>query len=121
MIGGHRDGENSRHERPRVSEEEEKVVIDGTSSTDEGEDSISQTKVETDDEPLQLADRHFELVIFRQQKGTTRKSTDWGGDYLIQVDFAESTNAATVARVAAREEAEIGQHRQGKTSTDENK
>ena len=31
-----------------------------------------------DHEPSQLADRHFELGIFRQQQGTTAKSTDWG-------------------------------------------
>ena len=120
-IGGHRDGYNSPQERPRASDEEENVVANGTPSTDEEGDFISQTEVETDDEPLQLADRHFELVIFRQQKGTTAKRTDWGGDYAIQADFAENTNTATAARVAAREEAAIGQHRQGKTSTDENK
>ena len=65
--------------------------------------------------------RHFELVIFRQQKRTTAKSTDWEGDYPIQADFAENTNTATAARVAAREEAAIGQYRQRKTSTHENK
>ena len=66
MMVGHRDGENSPQERPRVSEEEEKVVANDTPSTDEGGDSISQTEVEMGHEPLQLADRHFELVIFRQ-------------------------------------------------------
>ena len=76
VIGGYRDGENSPQEQPRASEEEEKVVANGTPSTDEGEDFISQTEVGTDNEPLQLADRHFELVNFRQQKGTTAKSTD---------------------------------------------
>ena len=86
-----------------------------------GEDYISQTKVETDNEPLQLADRHFELVIFRQQNRTTAKSTDGGGDYLIQADFAENTNAVTAARVAIREEDAIGKHRQGTASTDEDK
>ena len=70
VMGGHRGGENSPQERPPVSEEEEKMAVDGTSSTDEGKDFISQTKVETDNEPLQLADCHFELVTFRQQQGT---------------------------------------------------
>ena len=31
----HRDGETSPQERPRASEEEEKMVVDDTSSTDE--------------------------------------------------------------------------------------
>ena len=120
-VRGHRDGENSPQKRPRASEEKEKVIANSTPSTDEGGYFISQTKVEIDNEPLQLADRHFGLVIFRQQKGTTAKSTDWGGDYLIQADFAENTNAVTAARVAAREEAAISTHRQGTASTDENK
>ena len=47
MMWGHREGENSPQERPRASEEEEKMVIDGTSSTDEGGDFISQTEVGT--------------------------------------------------------------------------
>ena len=51
----------------------------------------------------------------------TAKSTDWGGDYPIQVDSVQNTITATVAQITAREEAEIGQHRHGKTSTDENK
>ena len=96
------------------------MVENGTPSTDEGGDFISQTKVETDHEPSKLVD-HQELMIFRQQKGTTAKSTDWGGDYPIQAGFAENTNAVTAARVAAREEAAIGKHRQGTTSTGENK
>ena len=61
------------------------MVVDGASSTDEGRDFIFQAEVGTDNELLQLADRHFELVIFRQQQGTTAKSTDWGEDYPTQV------------------------------------
>ena len=49
-MGGHRNGENSPQERPRASEEEEKVVVDGTSSTEEGGDFISQTEVGVDNE-----------------------------------------------------------------------
>ena len=79
MTVGHRNGENSPQERPRASKEEEKVVANATPSTGEMGDFISQTEVETDHEPSQLTDRHFELVIFRQQQGTTAKSTDWGG------------------------------------------
>ena len=79
VMRGHRDKENSPQERPRASEEKEEVVVTGTPTTDEGGDFISQTKVEIDHEPSKLADRQ-ELVIFRQQKGTTAKSIDWGGD-----------------------------------------
>ena len=50
IMGGHRDGENSSQERPRASKEEEKVVANGTPSTDEGGDFISQTEVSTDNE-----------------------------------------------------------------------
>ena len=41
MMGGHQDGKNSLQERPRASEEEEKVVVYGTSNTDEGGDYVS--------------------------------------------------------------------------------
>ena len=107
VIEGHRDGENSPQERSRASEKKEDVVANGTPSMDEGGDFIYQTEVEIDNEPLQLADHHFELVTFRPQKGTAAKSTYWGGEYPIQADFAENTNAVTAARVAAREEAAI--------------
>ena len=53
-------------------------------------------------EPTTLADRHFKLVM------TTAKSIDWGGDYPVQADFGENANTATIALVAAREEAAIG-------------
>ena len=78
VVRRHGHGDNSPQKRPRASEEKEEVVGNGTPSTDEGRYFIFQTKVETDNEPLQLADRYFELVTFRQQKGTTAKSTDWG-------------------------------------------
>ena len=120
VMRGHRDAENSPQERPRASEEKEEVVVNGTPSTDEGGDFISQIEIETDHEPLQLADRHSELAILRQQ-GTTTKSPDWGGDCPIQADFVGNTNAVTATRVAAHEEAAIGKHRQGTASTDENK
>ena len=120
MTRGHRDGENSPQERSRASEENEEVIVNGTPSTDEGGDYISQSEVETDHEPSKLADRQ-ELVIFRQSKATTAKSTDWGGAYPIQADFAENTNAVTAARVAARKGAAIGMQRQGTASTDESK
>ena len=121
-MGVHRDGDTSPQGRPRASEEEQKMVVDGTSSTDEGGDFISQTEVEvgTVNEATQLADRHFELTILRQQ-GTAAKSTDWGGDDPIQADFGRNPNTATKAQVAGCEEATIGKHRQGTASTDKNK
>ena len=41
MMGRHRDGEHNPLERPRASEEEENVVVDGISSTDNGGDFVS--------------------------------------------------------------------------------
>ena len=96
------------------------MVANGTPSKDKGGDFISQIEVGMDHEPLQLADRHFKRVVFRQQQGTTAKSTDCGGVYPIQADFAGNTNAVTSARVAAREEAAIGRHQRG-AATDQNK
>ena len=113
-----RTAHRSDHEPRRKKED---VAANGTPNMDEGGDFISQTKVEIDNEPLQLADRHFELVIFRPQKGTAVKSTYWGGDYPIQAAFAKNTNTVIAARVAAREEAAIGKHRQRTALTDENK
>ena len=60
-----------------------------------------------DHEVSQVAARHFELAVFKQHQGTIAKSTDWGGYYHIQEDFAGNPNTATTARVAAREEPAI--------------
>ena len=54
------------------------MVENGAPSTDEGGDFISQTEVETDHEPSQLAYRHFELAILRQQRTTAK--TEIGGE-----------------------------------------
>ena len=72
-MRGHRDGDNRPQERPRASEEKEEVVANGIPSTDDGGDFISQTEVEIDQKPSKLADRHFELMIFRQQQGASEK------------------------------------------------
>ena len=85
-----------------------------------GGDSISGTEVGMDHESSQVTARHFELAFFRQHQGTTAKSTDWGGDYPIQADFAGNPERVTAARVAAREEAAIGRHQRGAASTDQN-
>ena len=82
VMGGHRDGDNSPQERPRVSEEEEEVVVDGTLSKNEGGNFIFQTEVGTDNEATQLTDHFFGLTTFWQRQGTTAKSTDWGGRQL---------------------------------------
>ena len=119
-MGRHQDGEHNPQERPRASEEEDKVVADGFSSTDKGGECIFQTGVGMDHEPSQVAARHFELTMFRQQRATP-KSTDWRGEYPIQPDFMVSPNTATTARVAARDEAAIGRHQRGITSTNQNK
>ena len=121
MIGRHRDGEHKPLEQPQVSEEEGNVVADGTSNTDKGGDFFSQTEVGMDHEASQVAARHFELAMFRQQQETIAKTTDWGGYYSIQADLAGNPNTATTARVAAREEATIGRHQRGTASTDQNK
>ena len=49
------------------------MAANDTPSTDEGGDFISQTEVRTDNEPLQRADCHLELVIYRQQKRNDRE------------------------------------------------
>ena len=87
MTEKRRDGEHNPLERPKASKDENKVVADGTSHVDEGVDFVFQTEVGMNLEASQVAARHFELAMFRQQ-GTTAKSTDRGGDYTIQADFA---------------------------------
>ena len=80
VMRGHRDGENSPQERPQASEEKEEVVVNGTPSTDDGGDFISQIEVETDQEPTQLADRHSELAILRQRGKGQQQKTQIGGE-----------------------------------------
>ena len=74
-----------------------------------------------DHEASQVAARHFELAMFRQQQGTTAKSTYWGEDYPIEADFARNPKTATTARVAACEEATISWQQRGVTSTEQTK
>ena len=110
MVARHRAGEHNPLKQPQVSAEEEKVIPDVTSSTDNGGDFVSQTEVGMDHEASQVAARHFELAMFWQHQGTTAKSTDWGGDNPIQAHIAGNPERETTARVAAREEAAIGRH-----------
>ena len=117
MMWRHQDGEHSPLEQTQVSEEEENVFADGALSTNKAGEFISQTEVEMDHETSQVAARHFELGVFRQQ-GTTAKSTDWGRHYPAQADFGGNPTA-TPTRVAGREEAAIGWHQRGTTSTEQ--
>ena len=84
MTGKHRDGEQNPLERPQVSEDEDKVVADGTSREDQGEHFFFQAKVGRHLETSQVAARYFvRLPIDRQQRGATAKSTYKGGKYSI--------------------------------------
>ena len=69
----------------------------------------------------QAAARHFELAMFRQQQGTTAKSTDMRGDYPIQADFGGNSKATAAQQVSAREDAAIGRHQRATMSTEQNK
>ena len=120
MTGRHRDGVHNPLERPRASQEEENVIADGTSSTDEVGDFVFQTEFEKDPETPQVTARHFVLAIDRQQREVTTRSTEKGGDHPTQADFRGNPTATTV-RAAARGEAEIGRHPRGTTSTEQNK
>ena len=119
MMGRHRDGEHDPLERPQASEEEDKMVADGISHVDQGGGFVFQTEVETDLKTSQVAARHFELAMFRQQQGPTSRSTDRRGDYPIQADLAGNPKKATTARVAAREEATISRQQRGARSTEQ--
>ena len=82
LTGKHRDVERNPLERPQVSEDEDKVVADGTSHADQGGDFVFQTEVGMDLEISQITARHFELAMFRQLQGTTAKIIDSEVDYL---------------------------------------
>ena len=121
MMGRHRDGEHNPLERPQALEEEDEVAADDTSHVDQGKDFVCQTEVRIDLETSQIATRHFELAMFQQHQGTTLRSSDRGGDYPIQADFAGNPKTATTARIAAREEAAISRQQRGATSTEQSK
>ena len=87
MTGKHRDGEQNPLERAQFSEDEDKVVADGTSHADQGKKK-NQAKVGMDLGTSQVTGRHFvRLPTDRQQRGATARSTDRGGEYPIQADF----------------------------------
>ena len=110
MTGKHRGGEHNPLER----------VVDGTSSPNQGEDFVSQTVVGMNLETPHVTARHFALPIDRQRQEVTTPSTERGGDYPTQADFGGNPKKAKTARVAAREEAAIGRHQRGTTSTKQN-
>ena len=120
MTGKHRDGKHNPLERPQTSEEEDKVVEDGTSHAGQ-QDSLFQADVRKDPEIPQVIVRHFvRLPIDRQQREVTARSTARGRDYHIQADFGGNPNKTTTSRVIARKEAEIGRHQRGLMSTEQN-
>ena len=122
MTGKHRDGEQNPLERAQFSEDESKVVGGGTSHADQGENFVFQAEVRIDLETARVDVRHFvRLPIDRQQRGATSKSTDRGGNYLIQADVGGESETATIAQVAVRQAARqpIGQQQQGTTSIEQ--
>ena len=68
ITGNHRGGEHNPLE----------MVVDGTSSTDQGEYFVFQTEVGMNLETLQVAARHFALPIDRQRREVTTTSTERG-------------------------------------------
>ena len=119
MTARHRDGEHNPLERPQALEEKDKVIVDGTLHVDQGRYFVFQVEVGMDLKTSQVTARHFELTMFRQQQGTTAKSTYSEEDYSIQADFARNPKTATTARVAAREEAAISRQQRWATSTEQ--
>ena len=96
MTSKHRDGEQNPLERPQVSENEDKVVADGTSHADQGEIFVFQAEVRMNLETSQVAARRFvRQPIVRQQREATSRSTDRGGNYPIQADFGGKSETAT--------------------------
>ena len=81
MVERHGDGEHNPLERPRASKEDDNMAADGTLQVDQEGDFVFLTEVRMDLETSQVAARHFELAIFRQQQGTISRCKDRGGDY----------------------------------------
>ena len=79
LTGKHREGERNPLERPKPLGDENKVVADGTSHADRGGDFVFQTEVGMGLKTIQVAARHFEMVMFWQQQGAITKSTDRRG------------------------------------------
>ena len=72
IMGRHRDREHNPLERPQASEEKDNVSADGTSHMDQVGNFGFQTEVGVNLEASQVAARHFELAMFRQQQGQQR-------------------------------------------------
>ena len=106
VAGKHRGGEQNPLERAQILEDEDKVVVDGTSHADQVEKFFFQAKVGMDFKTSQVAGRHFaRLPIERQQRGATLRSTYRGENYPIQEDFGEKSETATTAQVTVRQAA----------------
>ena len=75
ITGKNRDGEHNPLDRPQVSNNEDKVVVDGTPNADQGGDFVFQAEVGMNLETSQAAARNFELEMSRQQQGAAAKIT----------------------------------------------
>ena len=95
MTVRHRDGKHSPLERPQASDEEEKMAADGTSSTDQEGDFVFQTEGGKDSETPQIATHYFALVIDRQQREVTTRSTEKGRHHPTQAEFSGNPTATT--------------------------
>ena len=113
IVGRYRDVKHNPLERPQASEEEDKMIANDPSHVDQGEDFVFQTEVGMNLEASQVAARHFELAMFRQQQETTAKSIDREGDHPVQGDFAGNLKTATTAQVAAREDTALSRQQRG--------
>ena len=94
LTGKHRDREKNPLKRPQVSEDEDKVIADGTSHANQRGTFVFQAEVGMDLESSQVAARHFvRLPIDRQQRRAIARSTEREENYLIQEDLSDnSTN-----------------------------
>ena len=86
MTGKHRDREHNPLERPKYSEEEDKVVADGTSHAGQ-ENAFFQAVVGKAETPQATASHFVKLPFERQQREVTTRSTERGADYPIQAGF----------------------------------
>ena len=93
------------------------TAVGGISHADQVRNCFSQAKVKMDLETTQqVAARHFvKLAIFRQQRGTTRRSTDKEENYPIQANVGG--NPKTTPQVAVRQAARLPIDRQQRGSS----
>ena len=84
MTGKHRNGEQNPLERAQSSEDEDKMVADGTPHVNQKSNFVFQAEVWIDLEPSQVDGRHFERLPvghpysrrLRRDIGNSNNSTD---------------------------------------------